>query len=232
MEDRVLLAHLQALLGRTPDFHVYSETSTEHHTWLSQAHALIARWDRMEASSLRMASSFLGMEVTRARNVGQILGAIHRAIADLELKVPRDSASLFAPGDVYDVFRALKGIVSGAEHELLVIDPYLDASVVDSYLTSRSSSVHVRLLLHRYADDVRPAVDKYNAQHGSVVEARVSTEIHDRAVFVDKDVCWILGQSIKDAAKAKPTYLVALPPDVARAKLAMYEPIWRGAKGL
>jgi hypothetical protein len=35
-----------------------------------------------------------------------------------------------------------------------------------------------------------------------------------------------MGQSIKDAAKAKPTYLLPLPADIAKLKLTHYEAIW------
>ena len=38
-----------------------------------------------------------------------------------------------------------------------------------------------------------------------------------------------MGQSIKDAAKAKPTYLLPLPADIANLKLGHYETIWNVA---
>ena len=53
--------------------------------------------------------------------------------------------------------------------------------------------------------------------------------MHDRVIFIDEYVCWLIGQSIKDAAKAKPTYLVPLPPDVVSDKLSNYENIWKNA---
>jgi hypothetical protein len=38
-----------------------------------------------------------------------------------------------------------------------------------------------------------------------------------------------MGQSIKDAANAKPTYLVPLSADIAKLKFAFYEAIWQKA---
>jgi hypothetical protein len=39
---------------------------------------------------------------------------------------------------------------------------------------------------------------------------------------VDDGSCWILGQSIKDAAKSEPPYLAHLPADDARLKVVEY----------
>jgi len=60
----------------------------------------------------------------------------------------------------------------------------------------------------------------------------VSNQLHDRLFFVDGDVCWVLGQSIKDAAVKKATYLAPLSPDVAASKLTLYEDVWRQARAI
>jgi len=73
---------------------------------------------------------------------------------------------------------------------------------------------------------------KNNTQFGDVLEVRKSNAPHDRFSFVDRYVCWLIGQSVKGAAKAKPTYLVRLPTDVVPAKLENYEEIWDGANRL
>ncbi|PJF38291.1 MAG: hypothetical protein CUN55_17760, partial [Phototrophicales bacterium] len=92
--------------------------------------------------------------------------------------------------------------------------------------------VLVRLLTKQYAHDVKGASEKYASQFGNVVEVRSSNAIHDRVIFVDDAVCWVMGQSIKDAAKAKPTYLIPLPPDVTLAKLHDYSGIWNAASAI
>ena len=55
---------------------------------------------------------------------------------------------------------------------------------------------------------------------------RSSAEIHDRMVFVDNRA-WVTGQSMKDAAKSKPTYIVELN-DPSPFK-STYESIWTSA---
>jgi hypothetical protein len=87
-------------------------------------------------------------------------------------------------------------------------------------------------VLNHKADSLIPASEKHNEQYGNVLEMRKSSSLHDRVIFIDGYVCWLIGQSIKDAAKAKPTYLVQLPPDVVPEKLHNYEGIWISATKL
>lgn len=232
MEPEVLLAQLRALVERAPDFERYSPLSREHIMWLGQAHALAARWDRTQAIMLQVSADALPMDLMRASNVARIFGVLHRAIADLELKVPQKGKVAFAAGEVYDFFRELNNVVGSAEQTILIVDPYLDATVFDHYLNSRKDNVTARLLLNNNADSVKAASDKYVQQHGEVLEVRKSNKIHDRVIFIDGYVCWIIGQSLKHAAKAKPTYLAPLAPDVVVAKLQDYEAIWAEANAI
>lgn len=78
----------------------------------------------------------------------------------------------------------------------------------------------------------KPAVEKFNTQLGAKAEVRISTEFHDRVLFLDGLSCLVMGQSIKDAAKTKPRYLAPLPSDIAKLKLVHYEGIWRSANAL
>jgi len=61
------------------------------------------------------------------------------------------------------------------------------------------------------------------------IEARKSDSIHDRVLFLDDISCWVLGQSIKDAAGTKPTYLAPLDAEMTRLKKVDYEKIWTTA---
>ena len=232
MNPEILLAQLRALLERAPDFDQYTPASREHQMWLGQAHALLSRWNQLEAISFKTASDMLPMEFVRPNNVGTIFGVLHRAIADLELQVPRKDQVAFAAGEVYDFFRELNKVIESAEISIFIIDPYIDHTVFDHYLHSRKNGVKVRLLLNKGAENIKAALEKYIQQHGDVAEVRKSTKIHDRVIFIDGYVCWVVGQSLKDAAKAKPTYLAPLSPDVIADKLADYEALWAEANAI
>lgn len=105
----------------------------------------------------------------------------------------------------------------------------LDDQIFDTYLANIPAGLSVRLLAHKHGNLLKPAIQKFSAQHGNNVAVRVSPEFHDRIVFVDDLSCWVMGQSIKDAAKAKPTYLLPLSADIAKLKLSHYETIWNTA---
>ena len=229
MEPEVLLAQFRALFERIPDFQTYSPTSRDHMVWLGQAHALISRWNKLEAISFQSAADFLPMELVRDNNVAKIYGIIQRAIADLEIEVPDATDTVFAAGEVYDVFRALNKVIASAEKSIFIIDPYLDDTVFNHYLTSRKPEVSVRLLLSKNASQIKPATEKYIAQFGNVLEVKKTRAVHDRVIFIDGYICWVLGQSLSHAAQAKPTYLAPLSPDVISAKLEEYDRIWSGA---
>jgi hypothetical protein len=130
---------------------------------------------------------------------------------------------------MYDFFKALNQVISSAKTSLFVIDPFMDDGIFDAYLSSVTSGIRVRLLLREYSAKVKPASINFATQHHVSIEIKKSTSLHDRVVFVDNSECWVLGHSIKDAARSKPTYLAPLSPDVSTLKLADYEDIWAAA---
>jgi hypothetical protein len=232
MDKAVLLAQLRALLASTPDFSAYTPTSSAHHVWLAQLHALVERWNKYEAISLKSAGNLMHIALARDGQVATVLGVLHRAIADLELDRPQLSGQAFAPGDVYDFFKALNAAVASATKSLFIVDPYLDDQVFDAYLSNLPVGVSVRLLAKKHGGALKPALEKFAAQHGVAIEVRLSAEFHDRVLFIDNLSCWVMGQSLKNAAASQPTYLVPLPEEIAQLKLQHYEDVWRSARAL
>lgn len=231
MEPQILLAALKALLDdKPPSWGDYDPTSQTHQAWLGRAYALVQRWNETEAISFRSAMDFLGIPQTLQYNVGQIFAILNRAVGDLELQIPGGGDKVFGPGAVYDFFKALAGIISSASKSLLIVDQYMDDTIVDTYISSIRPPVSVRLLVRKFATSVKSATEKFSVQHKVTVEVRSSNQLHDRIVFVDEGVCWVLGHSIRDAATVKPTYLAPLSADVAKLKLSYYETIWNQAK--
>ena len=108
----------------------------------------------------------------------------------------------------------------------------MDEQVFDTYLSTLSLAVSARLLARDFARSLKASVAAFVTQKKMSVEVRTSQSIHDRVIFVDERSCWVLGQSLKDAAKSKPTYLAPLPNDVAQLKKKDYEKIWAVATPL
>lgn len=229
MDNAALLAHLRALLERQPDWNVL-DIGREHKQWLAQARAMLKRWDPILAVvKIETAVPQLGRELYHDSAVEEILQTLENAIADLELEMPPESQAAFGAGDVYDIFRELNKVIGSAEVSVFIIDPYLDPTVFDLYLEGAPAGVNVRLLCNRHAGPVSAAAQRFGQQHGAGVEVRQTNDAHDRVIFLDDAACFVLGQSLKDAGKAKPTYIAALPPDVAIQKLRIYNEVWNAA---
>ena len=128
---------------------------------------------------------------------------------NLELDAPDKERVVFAAGEVYDFFRKLYQVIESAETSIFIVDPYLNHTVFDRYLISRKQNVTVRLLLKTNANTIKPAAERYIQQYGEVLKIKTSNQIHDRVIFIDR-VCWIVGQSLKDAGRGK-THIFGCP---------------------
>jgi hypothetical protein len=161
-----------------------------------------------------------------------MLAVLHRAEADLALDVPLSPQQVFGPGAVYDFLKALRELLSSATNSLLIVDPYLDEQVFDVYLSTVSPGIDTRLLASKYGTALKASAQKFMAQTGATVSIRTSSQLHDRVVFVDAASCWVLGQSIKDAAVKGPTYIAPLDPEATQLKLSAYDALWTAATPL
>lgn len=232
MEIRILNSRIKTLLASPPTFAAYTPTSAEHLAWLAQAHALLHRWSPNEAASMQTAMDFISSSALRDINIAKVFGTLHRAVSAMDLSLSNEAGQAFGPGAVYDFFKALKGLVSSASKSLLIVDPYVDISVFDTYLSDIPTGVNVRLLLRNSSTDLKQAIEKFISQHRINIEVKKNGEFHDRIVIVDTADCWVLGQSIKNAAQSMPTYLAPLSLDVGAMKIKHYEDIWRKATPL
>ena len=168
----------------------------------------------------------------RGGHIAEVLGTVHRAVGDLELQIPEPTQGAFGPGAMYDFFRAMNQVLASAKQALFVVDPYMDDTIFDSYFSSVRPPLTIRLLVRDFSAKIRPAITLFTSQYKVSTEARRSGDLHDRVIFVDASECWVLGHSVKDAARSKPTYLAPLSPDVALLKLADYERIWSAATAI
>jgi hypothetical protein len=157
--------------------------------------------------------------------VEALSSVVRSSITELEWTLPSpEIAGSYDTGDEYAFYRDLKTIVGFATKELFIVDNYLDTQLFDVYMENANPSVTVRVLTDKVLDPLKVVAEKFS-KHGGF-ELRSSKEAHDRVVFAD-DRCWVIGQSIKDAAKKKPTYIVE--HSGAATMKGIYESIWAGA---
>ena len=128
------------------------------------------------------------------------------SLAELELMLPEaEIVGAYQPGEEYQFYVDLKTIVGFGTKQLFIIDNYLDSQLFDVYMENVNASVAIRVLTQQVSTALNAVAEKF-AKRGNF-ELSSSQDVHDRVIFAD-DRCWVLGQSIKDAAKKKPTYIV------------------------
>jgi hypothetical protein len=227
---KIVHAGLKTLLNKQPNWDAFKPGSSEHQDWLGRAYALIKRWDINRAESMWISVGFISSPGTlRNSGVTDILNLIHQAVNDIEIDLPEEPQQVFGPGAVYDFYRELKGLFKTAQKNLLVVDPYLDTEIFDGYFSEPLLGIEIKMLTNKNAADLNIALEKYNLQNKTSVEIRKSSELHDRLIIVDKSTCWILGQSINNAAKSKQTYMVPITENHGQIKIDHYYELFHRA---
>lgn len=232
MSPTEILERLKVLSDFTPDFSVYTSTSRDHQKWLGETHALIAAVDKYEAIRFGTATQSLASTFFRDNCVNTLMTTLYRIISQLQSAAPPVAKQIFGPGAVYDFMKELRRLLATANTTVLIVDPYLDDEIFDAYISSITASVQINLLTSKYPVSLKSSLAKFNSQHNRTVEIRISRSLHDRLVFLDNSTCWLLGQSIKDAATTKPTYIAPLSQEFVTDKLAAYSQIWQAGQTL
>ena len=129
-----------------------------------------------------------------------------------EIQITGDFSSnsderVYKVGEQYDVFKDLRDIVSKATSEVFIVDAYTDESLYELYVDSISIKVPVKILTKKPTGKSISIGTMLKQKRP--LEIKQNNSIHDRLIFVD-DNCWILGTSIKDAAKNQPTVLMKI----------------------
>ena len=159
----------------------------------------------------------------------QAFGALLRSLIEtLKLQLPEEEIQgVYNTGDEYDFYRDLSSLVEAATNEILIVDAYLAEDVFNLYVSKVPDSATVRILSDKIGPNVEVVAGKY--AKSQQLKLRSSMNIHDRMVFLDQRG-WVIGQSIKDAAQKKPTYLVELTEPVLALARDAHEKIWKEAK--
>ena len=108
---------------------------------------------------------------------------------------------VFFDGQIYDAFEQMKRFVRMAKQELIIIDPYLDDSVLP-LIAQKRQGVAV-LVVKNMRKNLLHAVDvaQFNAQYGNTLTVKETTKFHDRFLIIDKVTLIHVGASLNHLGK-------------------------------
>lgn len=148
-------------------------------------------------------------------------------ISLLRLQLPEEEIKgVYEPGEEYAFYRDLSSLIVTAEQDIFIVDAYLDERVFDLYVAKVANSASVHILSNKIGANVETVARMY--ARSRPLEMRSSADVHDRAIFLDQRG-WVIGQSLKDAARKKPTYMVELNEPLLTASRDVHARIWMAA---
>jgi len=106
---------------------------------------------------------------------------------------------IFFEGQIFDAYNFISDLFRGAEKSILIIDNYIDDSVL-VHLTKVKSGVSVKILTRYVTDQFKLDVMKFEAQYFPV-EVKVFPHSHDRFIIIDGRDVYHVGASLKDLGK-------------------------------
>ena len=108
---------------------------------------------------------------------------------------------IFFEGQIFDAYKFVEQLVQQAKHSIVLIDNYVDASVID-LLGQRPIATSADIYAECVSAALSQAATLFNAQHPDkqVALHTCSSRFHDRFLIIDDDV-YHLGASIKDLGR-------------------------------
>jgi len=227
-----LYRRIGRLIEECPPFGGLSALSVAQLTWLGRAEALIAASENTVAmAEFGAARASLAYPTMRASGHQNLMLVLYGVLGRAELAAPAAAQGAFIPvGSSFDAYSALAKIFALATTDVLVVDPYMDDSVLLDFGGAVPEPVALRLLSDQATakQSLGPAATRWKAQYPSrTLEVRLAPPrtLHDRVILVDGKDAWTVTQSLKDLAKRSPAEIVRAN-DVAALKIAAYEQIW------
>ena len=139
---------------------------------------------------------------------------------------------IFPRGTQFEAFKSVTNILRTATKEILVVDSYLESSLLEM-IEAIPSKPTARLLTFKPSPDFKAAVTAFKKQYGQSIEVRLhQREVHDRAIIVDDRDFYALGASIKGLGdKLSLLNKMEDPASIVRLR-AEFKAIWASANPL
>ena len=106
---------------------------------------------------------------------------------------------IFFEGQIYDAYSLIIDIIKKANKKILIIDNYIDDSVL-KMLTKKNKAVEVVLLTSDKSNIEKIDIQKFNKEY-PILKVAKTNKFHDRFIVIDNKEMYHLGASIKDLGK-------------------------------
>ena len=106
---------------------------------------------------------------------------------------------IFFEGQIYDAYSLIIDIIKKASKKILIIDNYIDDSVL-KMLTKKNKNVEVVILTSNKSNIQKIDIQKFNKEY-PILKVAETNKFHDRIIVIDNKEMYHLGASIKDLGK-------------------------------
>ncbi|MBQ4439301.1 ORF6N domain-containing protein [bacterium] len=110
-----------------------------------------------------------------------------------------DRQGIFFQGQIFDAYAKFEAFIQSAEHEIILIDNYIDLSVLER-LSKKQKDVKVTIDTDPKTKLSEQDIQKFNEQYPQLT-LKHSTKVHDRFLIIDNKTLYHIGASLKDLGK-------------------------------
>ena len=197
--DRTITRHVEYYnldMVLSVGYRVKSNRGIEFRRWanrvlkdyLLKGYSVNQRLSNMED---RMNSKFLEHEQRLNRIDSKIDFFVRTSLPPIE--------GIFYDGQIFDAYKFATDLIRSAGKSLLLIDNYIDESVL-LMLSKRRSGVCATVYTQKMTAQLQLDIEKHNRQYPPV-EMRIYNKCHDRFLIIDNTEVYHIGASLKDLGK-------------------------------
>ena len=182
-----------------------------YRTRSSNAFRSIEKWNGNTSKHKYNKSIYWNEEVFRVSN-GQVFERLtnvecklleqDKKIDNLFAKFDQEdkvTQKLFFDGQIWDSYNLIINIIKRAASKLLIIDNYIDDSILEM-LSKKKKGVEVVILTSNNSNILKLDIQKFNKEY-PILKVAKTDKFHDRFIIIDNKELYHCGASLKDLGK-------------------------------
>jgi len=138
----------------------------------------------------------------RVDRIENEMHSMKKEIGEIRLQLNTNlppNEGIFFNGQIFDAWVFISGLIKSANKSLILIDNYVDESVLNLFL-KRKEDVVVNIYTANLTASLKSDLEKHNKQY-SPIEIKAYKNAHDRFLIIHKKEVYHIGASLKDLGK-------------------------------